>query len=251
MACGQDNRIEEAGSATIAGGQQNRIEQAGGAAIAGGYQNTISNAGWSVDSIGGGQENRITSAGSATIAGGYQNSISNGAYGATVAGGNHNAVGGGNSVIGGGSYNTALGGNAVIGGGLWNFIGSNTWHSTIPGGSSNEVAASMAFAAGRNAKARHYGSFVWADGQDADFASTAANQFSVRASGGLRFETAGRDATVDGQPLLSGTIVAGQLAGWGSDHHKPRELLGHDSQDGNQCGDQRQDPGRNYHRRGR
>ena len=41
-------------------------------------------------------------------------------------------------------------------------------------------------AAGRNAKANHQGAFVWADSQDADFASTAANQFSIRAAGGVR-----------------------------------------------------------------
>lgn len=40
--------------------------------------------------------------------------------------------------------------------------------------------------AGRRAKAIHNGAFVWADSQDTDFASTADNQFSLRASGGVR-----------------------------------------------------------------
>jgi hypothetical protein len=39
------------------------------------------------------------------------------------------------------------------------------------------------------AQANHTGAFVWADSLDADFVSTAANQFSVRTTGGLRVET--------------------------------------------------------------
>jgi hypothetical protein len=42
-----------------------------------------------------------------------------------------------------------------------------------------------AFAAGNRAKANHDGAFVWADSTDADFASTAANRFAIRASGGV------------------------------------------------------------------
>jgi hypothetical protein len=36
------------------------------------------------------------------------------------------------------------------------------------------------------AEALHTGSFVWADTQSADFASTRVNEFSIRASGGVR-----------------------------------------------------------------
>jgi hypothetical protein len=39
---------------------------------------------------------------------------------------------------------------------------------------------------GRQAKANHLGSLVWADSQSSDFASTADNQFSIRALGGVR-----------------------------------------------------------------
>jgi hypothetical protein len=57
----------------------------------------------------------------------------------------------------------------------------------IPGGLRNRAAGTYSLAAGRRAQANHTGSFVWADAQDADFASTANNQASFRTSGGVRF----------------------------------------------------------------
>jgi len=56
----------------------------------------------------------------------------------------------------------------------------------VSGGLSNYAGGLTAFAAGRRAKANHTGAFVWADSTDADFASTVANQFAIRASGGVR-----------------------------------------------------------------
>lgn len=56
----------------------------------------------------------------------------------------------------------------------------------MPGGDGNLAGGSYSFAAGRRAQATHQGAFVWADSTDADFASAAANQFSVRAGGGAR-----------------------------------------------------------------
>jgi hypothetical protein len=58
--------------------------------------------------------------------------------------------------------------------------------STVGGGISNEASADYSFAAGRRAKADNPGAFVWADSTDADFSSTANNQFAVRANGGVR-----------------------------------------------------------------
>lgn|GEM_PF-2061857 len=43
--------------------------------------------------------------------------------------------------------------------------------------------------------------------------SSANNQFNVRASGGVRFVTGGAGMTLDGQPILAGTVGALQLAG--------------------------------------
>jgi hypothetical protein len=55
----------------------------------------------------------------------------------------------------------------------------------IPGGRKNETNGRFSLAAGYRAKALHNGSFVWADSNAADFASTNPNQFLVRAQGGV------------------------------------------------------------------
>jgi hypothetical protein len=49
------------------------------------------------------------------------------------------------------------------------------------------AAGDYSFAAGRRAQASHQCAFVWGDSQNVSFASTAENQFSIRASGGVRF----------------------------------------------------------------
>lgn len=139
--------------------------------------------------IGGGRGNAIhTNAESATIAGGRENAIQTNAMRSTIGGGQQNLIrhNSGHATIAGGMFNkietSATG--ATIGGGTSNDIQTNAAYATIPGGSQNS-AASHAFAAGYRAKANHPGSFVWADATEADFPSTAPNQFRVRASGGM------------------------------------------------------------------
>jgi hypothetical protein len=83
---------------------------------------------------------------------------------ATIAGGGQNGVYGLYGTVGGGADNVA-----------------SAQYSTVPGGYLNEASGTYSFAAGRRAKALHSGSFVWADSSGADFASTANNQFLVRA----------------------------------------------------------------------
>jgi trimeric autotransporter adhesin len=158
---------------TIAGGRSNTIQfSADIATISGGYRNAIqASAGYAT--IGGGIFNKIqTNAFYTTLGGGYQNTIQT------------NAVVG---TIGGGQFNTiqSSAASATIGGGSQNTIAANADYATIPGGCLN-TAARYAFAAGFRAKAYHFGSFVWADSQDADFASTANDQFNIRAAGGVR-----------------------------------------------------------------
>ena len=117
------------------------------------------------------------------------------------------------SVIGGGSSNT-IGTNSshsVIGGGQLNSI-SNAFYAVVPGGRSNTASGNYSFAAGRFAKANHQGAFVWGDSTGSDFPSTATDQFSVRAGGGVRFVTSGAGMTLDGQPVLAGTIGTASLA---------------------------------------
>jgi hypothetical protein len=53
-------------------------------------------------------------------------------------------------------------------------------------GNDTTAGGNCSTALGHRARANHLGSFVWADSQSGDFASTANNQFSIRAAGGLR-----------------------------------------------------------------
>jgi len=178
--------------ATLGGGRANHIETGAiGASLAGGQRNHIqSNAGSST--IGGGYLNRIgSSADYATIAGGTENT--NYGFYAVISGGALNRIQSGANwaVIGGGSGN-AVGSNSLastIGGGQGNTISNNIDFGTIPGGYANAVGGDYSFAAGRQAKANHAGCFVWADSTGADFASSAANQFLIRAGGGVGIGT--------------------------------------------------------------
>lgn len=197
--------------ATIAGGFINNISRiAYQATIAGGKENSIGVEAYS-SFIGGGEYNMIfDNAFSATISGGSGNGINDHSYDSTIGGGHNNVIGisSQNSTIGGGSgnriansspYATIAGGsaneielnsgNSVIGGGQNNRISSNSTYAVIPGGGLNTVGtnASTAFAAGFQAKANHYGSFVWGDQSEHEVASTNANSVTFRASGGMRF----------------------------------------------------------------
>jgi hypothetical protein len=73
----------------------------------------------------------------------------------------------------------------MIGGGYYNTASGNA--AMVPGGSGNIASGVASFAAGRQAQALHDGAFVWSD-LSGVFSSTAANQFAVRAAGGLRFD---------------------------------------------------------------
>ena len=123
----------------------------------------------------------------ATVGGGYQNTASG--EDATVGGGQGNAASWDRATVGGGSFNTASG-----------------WSSTVPGGQDNLAQEAFSFAAGQRAKANHVGSFVWADSQAFDFASTADNEFSARATGGVRF-VSGIDGS--GNPTAGVTLAPG------------------------------------------
>lgn len=140
--------------------------------------------------IGGGSEN-IASGLVATVGGGYLNS-SSGNY-ATVGGGYYNATSGERAVVGGGSFNGARGSYSVVSGGGGGLLADSNSaigdYASVPGGRVNKAAGAYSFAAGRRAKALHDGSFVWGDATDADFSTTASNQFIIRASGGVGIGT--------------------------------------------------------------
>jgi hypothetical protein len=223
-------------AATIAGGQGNDIRENGFySAIGGGVKNTIDGGQYSL--IAGGSGNRIESGTlGSVIGGGWENVIESPVAHSVIAGGHTNslgplvqysAIGGGDqnsirtranySTIGGGRLNSIqpTNDNAVVAGGGFNLIGSGSHYSTIGGGAANAIGSNapyaaipggfgnfagdrFGFAAGNQAKADHPGAFVWADDQGLPFASTATNQFSVRANGGVRLVTSGAGLSVDG-----------------------------------------------------
>jgi len=109
-----------------------------------------------------------------------RNNVANGAR-STIAGGNANEANATHATVGGGDSNIASGEKSTVVGGYLST--ASGYGSTVLGGRSNEAAGSYSVAAGRRAKATHTGTMVFADSQNADFTSTANNQFLIRASG--------------------------------------------------------------------
>jgi trimeric autotransporter adhesin len=137
--------------------------------------------------IGGGLANSIQGRGG-TIGGGELNSASLNDF-ATIGGGRANVARGSGATVAGGRGNRieGLGADGAIGGGNSNVVSRP--FGTVPGGHNNAAAGDYAFAAGRRAKAINNGAFVWGDATNEDFASTAANQFIIRAAGGVGIGT--------------------------------------------------------------
>jgi hypothetical protein len=163
-----------ASGATIGGGGglsigQNRVTDNFGT-VAGGLDNQSGNGAALVDD-----------ADAATVCGGARNIA--GGFHAFVGGGGMNAATGPISVVGGGNVNIAEGFGANIPGGQSNTASGN--YSMIPGGFNNTAAGQFSLAAGTRARAMNSGSFVWGGDVDADVSDSGANQFIVRAPGGV------------------------------------------------------------------
>nr|ACS15398.1 hypothetical protein GAU_3428 [uncultured bacterium FLS12] len=156
------------GAGNIAGSDDDDLESDEFATVAGGLLNEASG---SYSTIGGGTGNEAS--GYASSVGGGTNSIAN-ATGATVAGGNSNR---------------ATGEGATVAGGWGNFATGE--ESMVPGGAVNNAIGDHSFAAGFYAQADHDGAFVWADNNSVRFTSDHANQFKVRATGGVLTEDNG------------------------------------------------------------
>lgn len=194
--------------------------------VAGGFFNRAGNGGTVGDAnsatVGGGSSN-VADGGESTVAGGSGNRASGlaafvgggrnneAAYEATVGGGEANTASGDRTFIGGGIGNTAASDYSAIPGGVGNVARGDG--SMIPGGIENETHALCALAAGRHARTRFDGSFVWADvaaaaGIEADpFRSDVrANQFNAFASGGVRFVTR---YDLEGLPVASAELAPG------------------------------------------
>ncbi len=169
--------------ATVGGGANNTAGAAN-ASVGGGLDNI---AGGEVATVGGGRDN-TASGFRATVGGGYLNTAST--PNTTVAGGLSNTASANSATVGGGFNNTASATRATVGGGRDN--AASGWAATIAGGYYNTAAGDFSFAAGRLAKiaAAHDGAFLFADQNDFDFNSAAANEFAVRSTGGARVVTA-------------------------------------------------------------
>lgn len=189
----------QAGVHSAVGGGETNIVYGAASVIGGGLANLVgTNARESV--IGGGSRNQIeTEASWAVIGGGSGNRIVTQSYCSVIGGGAGNSI-------------TTLCAYSFIGGGWSNKIRNYADYAAIPGGQENEVGGDFAFAAGRRAKANYAGSFVWADSQNADFASTSTNQFIIRASGGVAI---GTNVSL-GALTVAGVVHAESLVGDGS-----------------------------------
>ena len=211
------NRVTD-NQGTVGGGANNRAGDGAGstsdraaATVAGGLNNRATG---NAAAVGGGLTN--TAGGpQATVAGGEDN-IANGSR-AAIGGGLSNRATGLRATVGGGQGNQATNTDAAVGGGANNF--ATGLSAAVPGGSGNEARGEYSLAAGRRAQAQagHNGAFVWADSNNLLFPSTAANQFSVRATGGTRLVSGvdGAGAPTSGLELPANTsglstLVTGQ-----------------------------------------
>jgi formylglycine-generating enzyme required for sulfatase activity len=181
-----DTNSVTANFGTVGGGAGNAA--AGVEATVGGGGGN--NAGGPGSTVAGGSGNYAGGQSAATVGGGSGN-IADGVHGSTVAGGQNNSVSGGyDGTVGGGYSNTVSAG-----------------YATIPGGYQNVASGGTSFAAGNQAQATNDGAFVWADSQNAPFASTNNDSFNVRAQGGVNFVTSGAGINVDGQPITAATAA--------------------------------------------
>ena len=120
-----------------------------------------------------------------------------------------------------GAYSTALGVNTTASGTSSTAMGVGTTAygtSSTAMGVGTTASGNTSTAMGTYAQATHDFSFVWSDYQGgmmgpSYFASTANNQFSVRASGGVRFVTGGTGMTLDGQRVLTNGASGVSLTG--------------------------------------
>jgi hypothetical protein len=176
--------------------------------IGGGWDNLAGNSVTGITAepfatVGGGRGNAALAA-NASVAGGFGNIASG--VGTAIGGGEGNLAIGLTSAVGGGIDNTSSGGSSTVPGGTGNTASGTS--SAVGGGSANCAGGNFSWAGGRRAKVRpglpgnsagsgcsgvpdsadadgDDGSFVWADGQNSDFTSSGANQFLVRATGGM------------------------------------------------------------------
>lgn len=177
-------------------------------AIAAGNNNTITLTGGTafVSSFIGAGAFNVVSAGQSVVTGGYGNRVSQGQ--SFVGAGNSNFVGNTYAFDGAGVGNRVTASRAFIGAGFENVAAGTD--AAVPGGDGNVANGAASFAAGTGSHALHNGTFVWSD--DATNATTlkssGANQFLVRASGGVNLYSSAK--------LASGVRLAPGSGTWSS-----------------------------------
>jgi hypothetical protein len=199
MVGGGANNVASAHEATVAGGFKNTASERF-ATVGGGALNMASN----INATVAGGSGNTASFTFAAVGGGTQNLASNTA--SVVSGGDHNLAEGAYSGVLGGLNNTASGNMSTVGGGAGNSVSG--LYAVVAGGFANAIESDYSFAAGRKAHvmADHPGTFLFADSKDFPFPSLTANEFAVRATGGIRLVTA---IDANGQPLSGARLTAG------------------------------------------
>jgi trimeric autotransporter adhesin len=193
------------------------------ATIGGGSANFILS-GLGSDTISGGSANQA-SGGLTAIGGGYANGASR-AY-STIAGGAENSVSGFESTVAGGVLNVATGVQSAILGGSQNTAAGQ--EASVPGGMFNQAGGDLSFAGGYAAFVRNAatagnsgsctsgincgdsGTFMWADSsgaaEGAPFTSSGANQFLIKAFGGVAIN--GTPLSANNELTIFGNGVGG------------------------------------------
>jgi hypothetical protein len=213
IGAGQENQISGPAS-FIGAGTSNTIVTSNqavnlgqGAFIGSGANNAN---GGNFASIVGGSNNKLggaTDLGAYGFIGGGQSNTLEGEW-AGIASGRSNSASGSAAYVGGGVQNSAAGTGAFVGAGTDNSAGGA--YASVPGGDRNAATGAYSFAAGTNSLAAHTGTFVWSDAASGaqQLKSQAANQFLVRASGGVAFYS--------NAPLTSGVKLAPGGGSWAS-----------------------------------
>ena len=156
-----------------------------------------------------------------TISGGSENTASG--YLSTISGGYDNTASGNYSTTSGGYKNTASGNLSTVSGGLRNT--ANGVYSTVSGGADNDAIGDHSWAGGKYASTGGFdGTFAWNDGGapgNLDITAitipNAANQFAIKAAGGLRLidgnEGANKVLTCDAAGVGTWQAAAGGGSG--------------------------------------
>ena len=114
-----------------------------------------------------------------------------------------------------GQGSLAVGGYASASGDYSVAIGTATkasGHDAYALGRSAHAEGNYSMALGRYSQALHDGTFVWSDGQNAYQSSTGANQFLIRAAGGVGINTNNPQSALH----VVGTVTADNFVGSGS-----------------------------------